>query len=97
MIPIKTDPERCQGLDPVCKIGEAGAYTVSGCYHRFKLLNQAQKDPNHIRNIVGGYTFPSAAQQFSLNKVAGSPEWNEYLDFQSEIDKNKVDEILKTV
>ena len=102
MIPIGQTQSVVKGLTQFA-IGEAGAYTAGQvAYHGTKLLGGSEEDAqtaNFIGNIVGGYTASSAASKFSLNKVKTqfSPEWNEYLNEfpKIEIDKNKVDEILR--
>ena len=67
-----------------------------------KLAGGSEEDAqtaNFLGNLIGGYTASSVANKFSLNKVKTqfSPEWNEYLNEfpKIEIDKNKVDEILR--
>ena len=102
MIPIGQTQSVVKGLTQFA-IGEAGAYTAGQvAYHGTKLLGGSEEDAqtaNFIGNIVGGYTASSAASKFSLNKVKTqfSPEWNEYLNEfpKIEIDRNKVDEILR--
>ena len=102
MIPIGQTQSVVKGLTQFA-IGEAAAYTAGQvAYHGTKLLGGSEEDAqtaNFIGNIVGGYTASSAASKFSLNKVKTqfSPEWNEYLNEfpKIEIDKNKVDEILR--
>ena len=102
MIPIGQTQSVVKGLTQFT-IGEAAAYTAGQvAYHGTKLLGGSEEDAqtaNFIGNIVGGYTASSAASKFSLNKVKTqfSPEWNEYLNEfpKIEIDKNKVDEILR--
>ena len=102
MIPIGKTQSVVQGLTEFA-IGEAGAYTAGQtAYHVTKLAGGSEEDAqtaNFIGNILGGYTASSVASKFSLNKVKTqfSPEWNEYLNEfpKIEIDKNKVDEILR--
>ena len=102
MIPIGQTQSVVKGLTQFA-IGEAAAYTAGQvAYHGTKLLGGSEEDAqtaNFIGNIVGGYTASSAASKFSLNKVKTqfSPEWNEYLNEfpKIEIDRNKVDEILR--
>ena len=102
MIPIGQTQSVVKGVDPVCDRG-AGAYTAGQvAYHGTKLVGGSEEDAqtaNFIGNLVGGYAASSAANKFSLNKVKNqfSPEWNEYLNEfpKIEIDKNKVDEILR--
>ena len=102
MIPIGQTGSVVKGLTQFA-IGEAGAYTAGQvAYHGTKLVGGSEEDAqtaNFIGNIVGGYTASSAASKFSLNKVKTqfSPEWNEYLNEfpKIEIDRNKVDEILR--
>ena len=102
MIPIGQTQSVVKGLTQFA-IGEASAYTAGQvAYHGTKLLGGSEEDAqtaNFIGNIVGGYTASSAASKFSLNKVKTqfSPEWNEYLNEfpKIEIDRNKVDEILR--
>ena len=102
MIPIGQTQSVVKGLTQFA-IGEAGAYTAGQvAYHGTKLLGGSEEDAqtaNFIGNIVGGYAASSAASKFSLNKVKTqfSPEWNEYLNEfpKIEIDRNKVDEILR--
>ena len=102
MIPIGQTQSVVKGLTQFA-IGEAGAYTAGQvAYHGTKLVGGSEEDAqtaNFIGNLVGGYVTSSAASKFSLNKVKNqfSPEWNEYLNEfpKIEIDKNKVDEILR--
>ena len=102
MIPIGKTQSVVQGLTEFA-IGEAGAYTAGQtAYYGTKLAGGSEEDAqtaNFIGNILGGYTASSVANKFSLNKVKTqfSPEWNEYLNEfpKIEIDKNKVDEILR--
>ena len=102
MIPIGKTQSVVQGLTEFA-IGEAGAYTAGqAAYYGTKLAGGSEEDAqtaNFIGNILGGYTASSVANKFSLNKVKTqfSPEWNEYLNEfpKIEIDKNKVDEILR--
>ena len=102
MIPIGKTQSVVQGLTEFA-IGESGAYTAGQtAYHVTKLAGGSEEDAqtaNFIGNILGGYTASSVASKFSLNKVKTqfSPEWNEYLNEfpKIEIDKNKVDEILR--
>ena len=102
MIPIGKTQSVVQGLTEFA-IGEAGAYTAGQtAYHVTKLAGGSEEDAqtaNFLGNLIGGYTASSAASKFSLNKVKTqfSPEWNEYLNEfpKIEIDKNKVDEILR--
>ena len=102
MIPIGKTQSVVQGLTEFA-IGEAGAYTTGQvAYHVTKLAGGSEEDAqtaNFLGNLIGGYTASSVANKFSLNKVKTqfSPEWNEYLNEfpKIEIDKNKVDEILR--
>ena len=102
MIPIGKTQSVVQGLTEFA-IGEAGAYTTGqAAYHVTKLAGGSEEDAqtaNFLGNLIGGYTASSVANKFSLNKVKTqfSPEWNEYLNEfpKIEIDKNKVDEILR--
>ena len=102
MIPIGKTQSVVQGLTEFA-IGEAGAYTAGQvAYHVTKLAGGSEEDAqtaNFLGNLIGGYTASSVANKFSLNKVKTqfSPEWNEYLNEfpKIEIDKNKVDEILR--
>ena len=102
MIPIGKTQSVVQGLTEFA-IGEAGAYTAGQvAYHGTKLAGGSEEDAqtaNFLGNLIGGYTASSVANKFSLNKVKTqfSPEWNEYLNEfpKIEIDKNKVDEILR--
>ena len=102
MIPIGKTQSVVQGLTEFA-IGEAGAYTAGqAAYYGTKLAGGSEEDAqtaNFLGNLIGGYTASSVASKFSLNKVKTqfSPEWNEYLNEfpKIEIDKNKVDEILR--
>ena len=102
MIPIGKTQSVVQGLTEFA-IGEAGAYTAGqAAYYGTKLVGGSEEDAqtaNFLGNLIGGYTASSVASKFSLNKVKTqfSPEWNEYLNEfpKIEIDKNKVDEILR--
>ena len=102
MIPIGQTQSVVKGVTQFA-IGEAGAYTAGQtAYHVTKLAGGSEEDAqtaNFLGNLIGGYTASSVASKFSLNKVKTqfSPEWNEYLNEfpKIEIDKNKVDEILR--
>ena len=102
MIPIGQTGSVVKGVTQFA-IGEAGAYTTGQvAYHVTKLAGGSEEDAqtaNFLGNLIGGYTASSVANKFSLNKVKTqfSPEWNEYLNEfpKIEIDKNKVDEILR--